>query len=40
VGKRRLKNTALDYLMALKDDVWRARALEQASRLRPHTLVA
>ena len=41
VGKRRLKNTALDYLMALKDDVWRARALEQASSsLRPHTLVA
>jgi len=30
VGKRRLKNTVLDYMMALKDDVWRAKALDQA----------
>jgi len=25
VGKRRLKNTVLDYMMALKDDMWRAK---------------
>lgn len=30
VGKRRLKNTALDFLMSLKDDKWRAKALDQA----------
>jgi aminopeptidase N len=30
VGKRRLKNTVLDYMMSLKDDAWRAKALEQA----------
>jgi aminopeptidase N len=30
VGKRRLKNTVLDYMMTLKDDAWRAKALEQA----------
>jgi len=29
VGKRRLKNLALDYLMALGDEAWRSRALEQ-----------
>jgi hypothetical protein len=29
VGKRRLKNLALDYLMALGDEAWRRRALEQ-----------
>ena len=30
VGKRRLKNTVLDYLMSLKEDAWRAKALDQA----------
>lgn len=30
VGKRRLKNTALDFLMSLKDGKWRAKALDQA----------
>ncbi len=29
MGKRRLKNLALDYLMALGDEAWRRRALEQ-----------
>jgi len=30
VGKRRLKNTVLDYLMSLKDEAWRNKALAQA----------
>jgi len=30
VGKRRLKNTVLDYLMSLKEDAWRTKALDQA----------
>ena len=30
VGQRRLKNTVLDYMMALEDDEWRGKALAQA----------
>jgi aminopeptidase N len=40
VGKRRLKNTVLDYMMSLKDDAWRAKALEQAAGLSPDEALA
>ena len=33
VGQRRLKNTVLDYMMALEDDEWRGKALAAWKRL-------